>query len=191
MIRRLNQQIKGWTMYHRFAVSKRIFAAVDHRIFWMLRRWCRKGHRKKSWEWIRKKYFQRAGDRDWVFTGVIQDHQGQRWPIRLMEAAGVKVLRWVKIRSEANPYDPAWEPYLEERMAWKWGHTLTGRGRIEYLWKDQGGRCRVCGQPLQAADQPWHVHHRHWRCFGGLETLDNLELLHANCHRQIHARTKN
>ena len=25
LIRRLNQQIKGWTMYHRYAVSKRIF----------------------------------------------------------------------------------------------------------------------------------------------------------------------
>jgi RNA-directed DNA polymerase len=191
MIRRLNQQIKGWTMYHRFAVSKRIFAVVDDRIFWMLRRWCRKRHRKKSWGWIKKNYFQRVGDRAWVFTGVIHDGKGQRWPIRLMSAAGVKVLRWVKIRSEANPYDPTWEPYLEERMAWKWGHTLAGRGRVESLWKDQGGRCVVCGQPLQEADQPWHVHHRHWRCFGGPETLDNLELLHTNCHRQIHARKKN
>jgi RNA-directed DNA polymerase len=44
MIWRLNQQIKGWTMYHRFAVSGRTFAAVDHRIFWKLRRWCRKRH---------------------------------------------------------------------------------------------------------------------------------------------------
>jgi len=77
MIWRLNQQIKGWTMYHRFAVSKRIFAAVDNRIFWKLRRWCRKRHRKKSWGWIRKKYFQREGDRDWVFTGVILDSKGK------------------------------------------------------------------------------------------------------------------
>ena len=36
LIWRLNQQIKGWTMYHRHAVSKRIFQAVDHRIFWKL-----------------------------------------------------------------------------------------------------------------------------------------------------------
>ena len=48
MIRRLNQQIKGWTMYHRFAVSSRIFAAVDDRIFWKLRRWCRKRHRAEE-----------------------------------------------------------------------------------------------------------------------------------------------
>src|SRR5271167_4883391 len=59
LIRRLNQQIKGWTMYHRHAVSKRTFQAVDHRIFWKLMRWCRRRHRKKSWKWIKKKYFQR------------------------------------------------------------------------------------------------------------------------------------
>jgi RNA-directed DNA polymerase len=187
MIRRLNQQIKGWTMYHRFVVSKRIFAAVDDRIFWKLRRWCRKRHRKKSWGWIRKKYFQREGTNAWVFAGVVRDSKGKGWPIRLMKAAGVKVLRWVKIREEANPYDPAWEQYLEGRMTWKLGQSLAGRGRIEYLWKEQGGKCVVCGQALRGEEQPWHIHHRVWRCRGGQDTFDNLELLHANCHRQKHA----
>jgi RNA-directed DNA polymerase len=190
MIRRLNQQIKGWTMYHRFAVSKRIFAVVDDRIFGKLRRWCRRRHRKKSWQWIRKKYFQRAGDRDWVFTGVIFDSEGKAWPIRLMKAAGVKVLRWRKIRSVANPYDPAWELYLEERMAWKLGHTLAGQGQIDFLWRSQGGKCPVCRQAMPVEERPWHIHHRVWRCFGGKTTFDNLELLHANCHRQLHARKR-
>jgi len=190
MIRRLNQQIKGWTMYHRFAVSSRIFAAVDDRIFWKLRRWCRKRHGQKSWGWIKRKYFQRMGEHAWVFTGVIRDSKGKGWPIRLMKAAGVKVLRWVKIRSEANPYDPAWELYLEERMAWKMGHTLAGRGQIDYLWRSQGGKCPVCRQPMPVEEQPWHMHHRVGRCFGGQTTFDNLELLHANCHRQIHARKR-
>jgi RNA-directed DNA polymerase len=191
LIQRLNQQIKGWTMYHRFAVSKRIYAVVDRRIFWKLKRWCHKRHRQKSWGWLRKNYFQREDNQDWVFTGVIRDSKGKGWPIRLMQAAGVRVLRWQKIRSEANPYDPSWEPYLEERMVWKLGHTLAGRSRIDYLWKEQGGRCLARGQTLQREEQPWHVHHRRWRCLGGPDTFDNLELLHANCHRQVHARKKN
>jgi RNA-directed DNA polymerase len=191
MIVRLNQQIKGWTMYHRFAVSKRTFAAVDNQIFWKLRRWCRKRHRNKSWGWIRKKYFQRAGDRDWVFTGVTRDGKGKGHAARLMKAASVKVLRWQKIRSEANPYDPAWELYLEARTTWKLGHTLAGQGRIVYLWKEQEGRCSGCGQLLHTDERPWHLHHRIWRCLGGQDTFDNLELLHANCHRQIHAQKSN
>ncbi len=190
LIRRLNQQIKGWTMYHRYAVSKRIFHAVDDRIFRKLMRWCRRRHPEKNWKWIKRKYFQREGHRDWVFTGTIRDSTGSARRIRLMKAAGVKVLRWRKIRSATNPYDPEWELYLEERSAWKLTHTLAGRGRIEYLWKGQGGRCVMCGQPLQAEDEPWHIHHRIWRNRGGGETYDNLELLHAHCHRQIHGKRK-
>jgi len=59
MIRRLNQQIKGWTMYHRYAASKRAFTYVDYRIFQMVWRWCRRRHRKKNWKWIKENYFQR------------------------------------------------------------------------------------------------------------------------------------
>ena len=87
MIRRLNQQIKGWTMYHRYASSKRTFSYVDHRIFQMVWRWCRRRHPKKSRKWIKEKYFPPDGHRHWVFTGTLLDHKGQGWPIQLMSAA--------------------------------------------------------------------------------------------------------
>jgi RNA-directed DNA polymerase len=83
----------------------------------------------------------------WVFTGTLRDQKGQGWPIQLMEAAKVKIIRYVKIQSAVNPYDPEWEPYLEARLGWQLAQTLAGRGRIEYLWKKQRGRCVVCGQP--------------------------------------------
>ncbi len=44
-------------MYHRYAASKRTFAYVDHRIFQMVWRWCRRRHPKKGRKWIRKNYF--------------------------------------------------------------------------------------------------------------------------------------
>ena len=141
-------------MYHRYAVSKRIFHAVDDRIFRKLMRWCHRRHPEKSGKWIKERYFQREGHRDWVFTGTIRDSTGSTRPIRLMPAAGVKVLRWKKIRSAANPYDPGWELYLEERSVWKLTHTLAGRGRIEYLWKEQEGRCVMCGQILRPKSSP-------------------------------------
>src|SRR5262249_59599427 len=59
LIQRLNQQIKGWTMYHRYAASKRTFTYVDFRIFRMVWRWCRRRHPQKSRKWIKEKYFQR------------------------------------------------------------------------------------------------------------------------------------
>ncbi len=107
-----------------------------------------------------------------------------------MAAAKVKIIRYVKIRSGVNPYDPKWELYLEARLGWQLAQTLAGRSRIEYLWKEQEGRCRVCGQPLRIAEDDYQFHHRIGRSQGGPDTMDNMELLHANCHRQIHVRER-
>jgi RNA-directed DNA polymerase len=186
LIHRLNQQIKGWAMYHRHVASKRTFAFVDMRIFRMLKEWCRHRHPNKSWRWIRKKYYRHEGHRHWIFTGTLRTTDGKGMSIDLMEAGRVRIRRFVKIRSDANPYDPAWELYLEERHYWQLEGTLAGMGRIEYLWKEQGGRCARCGQTLRTSEKPWHIHHRLWRCHGGQDTVDNVELLHGLCHRQIH-----
>jgi RNA-directed DNA polymerase len=107
-----------------------------------------------------------------------------------MVAAKVKIIRYVKIRSAVNPYDPKWELYLEARLSWQLAQTLAGRSRIEYLWKEQKGRCRACGQPLRIAEEDCQIHHRIWRSRGGQDAADNKELLHANCHRQIHVRER-
>ena len=188
LIERLNQQIRGWCMYHRHVVSKRIFSYVDHRIFRMLYRWCLKRHRNKRWRWIRKKYFASQEHRRWIFTSVLRNRKGKESPISLMLASRVKIRRYPKIRSEANPYDPSWELYLEERLYWQLEGTLTGKGVIEDLWKSQEGRCGMCGELLRAKEKPWHLHHRLWRSQGGQFHRENLELLHGNCHRQIHSR---
>jgi RNA-directed DNA polymerase len=132
MIRRLNQQIKGWTMYHRYAASQRTFKSVDDRIFRMVWRWCRRRHPKKSRKGIKTNYFPQDGHRHWVFTGLLRDHKGQGGPIPLMSAAAGKIIRYVKIRSAVNPDDPEWEPYLEARWVWQLTQTRAGRGRIEF-----------------------------------------------------------
>ena len=82
-------------------------------------RWCQRRHPKEGRKWIKQRYFQHEGHRDWVFTGMIRDSKGSAHPIRLMQASGVKVLRWKTIRSAANPYDPEWELSLGERSVWK------------------------------------------------------------------------
>jgi RNA-directed DNA polymerase len=128
------------------------------------------------------------GHRHAVFTGMLFNPKGQGRPIELMEAAQVRIIRYVKIRSAVNPYDPQWELYLEARWGWQLTQTLAGHSRIEDLWKGQEGRCVVCSQPLRLAEDDYQIHHRIWRSRGGPDTADNLELLHANCHRQIHVQ---
>jgi RNA-directed DNA polymerase len=95
------------------------------------------------------------------------------------------IRRHVKVRSDANPYDPSWELYFEERLSAQLASNLRGRGTTRYLWLEQDGKCLVCGQSL-TLEEAWHVHHLRWRSHGGDDTVDNLVLLHPNCHRQIH-----
>ena len=85
----------------------------------------------------------------------------------------MSIRRQAKVRGEADPYDPRWELYFEERLFQKMQATLAGRGRIAYLWKEQQGRCGGCGQPLREGED-WQVHHRVRRTQGGGDERDNL-----------------
>ncbi|RHX28709.1 HNH endonuclease signature motif containing protein, partial [Escherichia coli] len=44
-----------------------------------------------------------------------------------------------------------------------------------------------CGQPI-TNQTGWNIHHRIRKVMGGSDELTNLELLHPNCHRQLHSR---
>jgi RNA-directed DNA polymerase len=186
LIERLNPKIRGWATYHRHASSAHTFARVDDLIFRKLWRWARRRHRGKSARWVKTKYFTRPGDTRWRFRGTVRDHDGCLDTVLLYHARSLTIRRHVKIRGTANPYDPAWELYFEERLATQMASSLTGRGTARYLWIAQGGRCLVCGRPLTLEDG-WHVHHLLWRSHGGTDEIDNLVLLHPNCHRQVHS----
>jgi RNA-directed DNA polymerase len=186
LIVRLNPQIRGWATYHRHASSARLFTRIDDVIFKKLWRWARRRHRGKSGRWLKTKYFTRPGDSRWRFRGTISDGEGGFRAVLLYQARTTTIRRHVKIRGTANPYDPAWELYFEERLAAQMASTLTGRGTVRYLWLEQEGKCLVCGQGLTLAEG-WHVHHLLWRSHGGTDRIDNLVLLHPNCHRQVHS----
>jgi RNA-directed DNA polymerase len=186
LIERLNPKIRGWTLYHRHASSKRTFAHVDNVILKRLWRWARRRHRHKSATWLKGKYFSRPGGGNWAFRGTLPDKRGREYPISLFRACSLDIRRHVKVKGEANPYDPAWELYFEERLTAQMVSTLTGRGTTRYLWREQAGKCPVCRQPL-TLDGRWHIHHLLWRSHGGGDDVGNLVLLHPNCHRQVHS----
>jgi RNA-directed DNA polymerase len=186
LVLRLNQQILGWALYHRHASSKRTYARVDDAIFRRLWRWARRRHRQKRASWVRKKYFRSYRGRQWVFTGTCYNQKGGAHVVRLQKASDVRIQRHRLIRQDANPYEPAWESYFEERWQAKVASTLAGQWRARLLWKDQQGKCPLCGQ-LLTEESDWQLHHIHWRVYGGDDVLMNLQLVHANCHRQLHS----
>jgi len=44
----------------------------------------------------------------------------------LRYAAEVPIRRHIKIKAEANPFDPAWEGYFEDRQGFKMFNSLKG-----------------------------------------------------------------
>src|SRR5262249_15057611 len=172
-IQRLNPNIRVWALSRRHASGKEAFADVDDAIFWKRWRWARRRHRHKSAAWVKRKYFTRPGDGRWQCRGVVTDADGSHHAVILFRARSLPIRRHVKVRGEANPYDPAWELYFEERFTTQMASTLTGRGTARYLWLEQKGNCPLCGQPL-TLETGWHSHHLIWRVHGGGDTVDNL-----------------
>jgi RNA-directed DNA polymerase len=191
LIAQLNPLIRGWANYHRHVVSKDTFSTVDWHIHGMVRRWVRKQHRRKSAAWVRERYFKTVGNQHWVFTGEVRAAQTPngrgKQTVHLYQAAKTPIVRHRKIQGAANPYDLAWEVYFEERQAYRIKDSLRGRRQELQLWLEQAGKCPVCGQGL-AEKEDWHTHHICSQVEGGTDTLDNLVLVHRNCHRQIHSR---
>lgn len=187
LITRLNQLILGWAMYHRHGASKQTFAKVDHHIFRMLWRWARRRHgRDPCWK-IKKKYFPPLGNRQWVFQGEVESRRGESRLVCLMKLADVAIRRHIKIRCDANPYDPTWEMYFESRLAAKMAETFEGRETLKDLWEEQQGKCPMCWQKI-TKETGWNIHHLIHRVSGGSDRLENLVLLHPNCHRQVHVQ---
>jgi RNA-directed DNA polymerase len=187
LIDQLNLILRGWAYYHRHASSTRTFARVDDLIFRKLWRWARRRHATKGARWVKAKYFTQRGNDRWVFHGKVVDKQGQWHPVYLYKTAQTGIRRHIQVRGDANPYDPAWEVYFEERLSQRMADTLASRKAVQRLWQRQGGKCLVCGQELME-EESWHLHHKEWRVYGGSEALGNKRLLHANCHRQVHSQ---
>jgi RNA-directed DNA polymerase len=100
--------------------------------------------------------------------------------------SSIPIQRHVKIKAEANPYDPMWKEYFEQRAMNEWKRKLSmKKGK---LWVKQQGICPICRIPLED-DEEWHIYHAIPRHEGGSDHIDNLRLVHAICHRQVHSKT--
>jgi RNA-directed DNA polymerase len=115
LIRQLNPVIRGWASYHRHVVAKRIFSRVDYFIFRLIWKWARQRHPRKGKRWVKQRYFDRVGQRDWWFFADSQTRNGRIVRLRLVHATATPIRRHIKVRCEANPYDPADYEYFERR----------------------------------------------------------------------------
>jgi RNA-directed DNA polymerase len=113
LIKMINPKLRGWANYYRHCVAKQTFGYVGHQMFLALWRWSVRHHPNKGRKWIAHKYFLNLQGQ-WTFHGWFKK-AGKYGVIRLFDIGKVPIKRHVKIMSQANPFDPFWEGFLNER----------------------------------------------------------------------------
>jgi RNA-directed DNA polymerase len=184
VIHHLNPLIRGWAMYYRHVVSKHTFQHVDYHIWRALWRWVKRRHPKKPKRWLYRRYFE-VGKHGATFYTESRDRRGQAMRLRLERMPTIPIVRHVKVKGRASPDDPTLKAYWETRRL-KRGRQRVAKGSLLYgIAEAQRWQCPGCGQALFDG-QEVHVHHRIPVKAGGSDDRQNLQWLHATCHRQRH-----
>src|SRR5471032_1326546 len=160
LIRKLNPLLRGWANYYRNVVSKHILQAVGHAVWQCLWRWAKRRHPNKGAGWVRRKYFRTVGAQHWVFgteTGTTLS-SGKPELLTLYDIAGTPIRRHRKLKAAANPFDPRWESYFEDRLGLTMLDSLKGRTQMIRLWLYQARSCPVCRQMITKSSG-WRLYH--------------------------------
>jgi len=96
--------------------------------------------------------------------------------MRLRSHAETPIVRFVKVKGEASPYDGNLI-YWCTRMS---KHPETTK-RINSLLKSQKGKCTHCGLYLLESDV-LEIDHIFPKSLGGKDEYKNLQILHKHCH---------
>lgn len=184
----LNPVIRGWTQYHRHQVASEVFSRMDALIFRALWNWAKRRHNKKGAWWIKSKYFHHIGNRKWTFAAPdVREDARENGMTKLLYCGEVAIKRHTKVKAEYNPFDPAWELYGENLRQTRMLDKHQYRRQWASLYKEQQGRCALCGIRMDEVTG-WHDHHIVHRVNGGDDTLANRVLLHPTCHVRVHQR---
>jgi len=158
LIRLLNPIIRGWANYYKTCVAGEIFSKADYLIHQKLWQWAKRRHPKKGKRWIAKRYFSKIGNQKWCFS-VSFDPNNPNDRTRLIKLSNTKIERHIKIKRDANPFDPQWKEYFDERQTRKMLTTLKGRKTLLQLWQKQGRVCPVCETAIDK-DSKWSMSER-------------------------------
>ena len=61
--------------------------------------------------------------------------------LALIAASGTRIVRHVRVKSHAKPFDPAWNSYFAQRKGARMLERLQARGSPKRLWQQQHGKC--------------------------------------------------
>ncbi len=189
LIRKLNPILRGFANYYQGVVSKETFSYISYRVWQYLWNWCKRRHHKKGLKWVKEKYFRRIKGVDWTFCCETEGRKGKKNLLCLYNIAKTPIVRHVKVKGTASPFDAELREYWEKRRT-KWGKTRWAKGsKYEQVAKQQNWQCPNCGQSLFNGENI-ETHHIVPVKNGGSDDTENLIHLHSACHKQEHSKSK-
>ena len=120
LIHLLNPKIKGWANYFRHSASSRTFTYIDYHIDKALYSWVKRRHSRKGVSWRQRKYYRTRNLNHWIFTARVRYPDSSIGNFDLAKMGDISVRRYIKIRSAAHPYDPAFKEYFQWRSRRKY-----------------------------------------------------------------------
>ncbi len=178
----LNPMIRGWANFHKSVVSRTTFEKVDHEIWWCLWKWAKRRHPNKGSKWVMNKYFHTTELKQFCFGSRIKFKDGTIGYFDLTKTTGIAIIRHIKIRNQAELYDPEYEEYFEKRRSAKMMQSKTGKHTIISLLKRQLNKCMCCGADIFMRHNGI-VHLTTSRLKGGDYKISNLCMIHYSCHK--------
>ena len=113
---------------------------------------------------------------DWIinryFTKETNKTFGKVFP--LIKLSDTPILNYIKVKKGVRVYCKTDVDYWQKRDERAMNQQLLKHRR--HLYTKQKGKCSECDYPLLP------------KAFGGNDSYSNLQLLHAECHREIHSK---
>ena len=114
VLTKINRTLRGWAHAYRRTVAKERMAWVDEKVYQLMVNWLRREYRQLTWAKIAKRYYRFTRGR-FRFSAAYKRVDGRVRHIELFRTSDLPIRYHTKIRSEANPYDPAYWEYFNER----------------------------------------------------------------------------
>ena len=143
LTRKLNRKLRGWAEHYRTVTSQKAFNTVNYHVWNALWRKLVRRHRRRSKDWLYKKYFKRKKGNKWIFVAG----KGSERELALFQISYVDIKRHV-LCSSANAYDVKVNECFVKANVTRSKTGLLQSYHADYLSKVQKGVCPVCNQSL-------------------------------------------
>jgi RNA-directed DNA polymerase len=174
-IETLHPLLRGWANAHRHRIWRETVAPLDRFVWRRLSRWATLRHPHTTGRWITARDLPHQPGASWRCTDPTTGKH------LLRVHAAVNPQRSLKVKSNAPPCAPPWEPDCQDRDR-QVALPKASACRATLL-RQPTGRCPLCRQRI-ACEEPLERHHREGT--HQHNRREKLVLLHPNGHRQGH-----